>query len=1007
MNLRSVETRFALVILVTLAPVVRADEASERFDRTIAPLLVSRCFECHSGPKPKGGLDLAHRDSALKGGESGPALAPGDAAGSLLLERVVADEMPPKRPLSAKEKTALREWIEAGAVWGADPIDPFRYTSDHRAGYDWWALQVIAGTPLPIGADAVSSDGQQNAIDPFVTAQRQEMGLRGSPQADRRTLIRRVSFDLLGLPPMADEVTAFVSDESPDAYERLVDRLLASPAYGERWTRHWLDVARFGESQGFERDKLRTNSWRYRDWLIDAFNSDLPYDEFARQQLAGDVLAPDNPAARIATGFLVAGAYDEVGQSQQSAAMKAVVRQDELEDYVSVVGQSFLGLTINCARCHDHKFDPVTQKEYYQLTAALAGVRHGQPAAVDDQVAASAIAAMKYIAARVRGIESRLAAIEDPARQRLLAQRKATIESTPPPQPIAAWDFESDFKDSLGTLHAEASGAARIDNGGLVLDGSSFVATRPLDREITEKTLEAWVLVPNLDQAGGGAISLQQTSGNVFDAIVFGEREPRRWMAGSNGFVRTQSFSGHEENEAASKPVHVAIVYDKDGTITGYRNGQVYGKPYQSNGPAMFKAGESQVIFGLRHSPPGGNRFLTGTIDRARLYDRALSPAEVAASAGTTSDYIPESEIVASLSSEQQLERSQLQFEREQLQSQQARYNESTVYAVEPRAPETSHLLLRGNPAQLGEVVAAGGVASLVGVDADFALSADAPDADRRKKLAAWITDRNNPLFARVFVNRLWHYHFGVGLVDTPNDLGFNGGRPTHPELVDYLAYELIESGWSMKSIHRLIVTSATYRQSSRYDAEQASIDAGNRFLWRKTPQRLEAETIRDTILAISGELNPTMHGPGYYDFRTFVFNSQFYEMLDPVGATFNRRSLYRTWVRSGRSQFLDVFDCPDPSAQAPKRAVTTTPLQALSMLNNSFVLRMADQFAVHIKASTKANVKPQSREAYRLAFGRSPSDDELRTTEAFIQQHGLAAFCRVIFNSNEFLYVD
>jgi hypothetical protein len=1007
MNLRCVKTFIGLFILVPLAVSVRADEPSESFDRTIAPLLASRCLECHSGLEPKGGLDLSHRGTTLKGGDSGPAVVPEDFEGSLLLERVIADEMPPKYPLSTEEKTRLREWIVAGAKWGRDPIDPFRYTSEHRAGYDWWALQPVVEPRLPNDNADERTEGQRNAIDAFIAAKRQVEGLRGAPEADRRTLIRRVSFDLLGLPPNSDDVAAFELDESPNAYERLVDRMLAAPAYGERWTRHWLDVARFGESQGFERDKLRTNAWRYRDWLIEAFNSDLPYDEFARQQLAGDVLDPENASLRTATGFLVAGAYDEVGQSQQSAAMKAVVRQDELEDYVSVVGQSFLGLTINCARCHDHKFDPVTQKEYYQLTAALAGVRHGQPEAVDDQIAAKAIDAMNHLASRIQGIETQLAAIENPVRERLLSQRKAQIEATPLPEPIAAWDFDSSFQDSLGRLHGEASGAARIEKGGLVLDGSSFVATPPLDRDLTEKTLEAWILAPNLDQAGGGVICVQQTSGNVFDAIVFGEREPRRWMAGSNGFVRSQSFSGPEESAAAGELVHIAIAYANDGTITGYHNGQIYGKAYESDGPVTFKAGESQVIFGLRHSPPGGNRYLTGTIDRARLYDRALSPAEVAASAGTTSDYISEAEVIAGISEVQRVARSQLQFEREQLQSQQARYNESTIYAVAPRPPEPSYVLVRGSAGQPGELVAAGGVASLQGVDADFRLSTDAPDADRRQKLAAWITNPQNPLFARVLVNRLWHYHFGFGVVDTPNDLGFNGGRPTHPELLDYLADELVESGWSMKTIHRQIVMSATYRQSSRYDAEQASIDAGNRYLWRMTPQRLEAETIRDTVLIVSGELNPTMYGPGYHDFRTFNFNSQFYEMLDPVGATFNRRSLYRTWVRSGRSQFLDVFDCPDPSAQAPKRAITTTPLQALSMFNNSFVLRMADRFAARIEAATEPNDLARTREAYYLAFGRLPSEDELRDTGAFIRQHGLAALCRVIFNSNEFLYVD
>jgi hypothetical protein len=1007
MNLRCVETFFGLFLLVPLAASVRADEPSRSFDRTIAPLLSSRCLECHSGLEPKGGLDLSHRSTTFKGGDSGPAVVPESFESSLLLARVITDEMPPKHPLSIEEKTRLREWIVAGAKWGSDPIDPFRYTSEHRAGYDWWALQPVVEPLLPNENSGERTEGQRNAIDAFIAAKRQVQGLHGAPEADRRTLIRRLSFDLLGLPPNSEDVAAFELDELPNAYERLVDRILAAPAYGERWTRHWLDVARFGESQGFERDKLRTNAWRYRDWLIEAFNSDLPYDEFARQQLAGDVLDPENASLRAATGFLVAGAYDEVGQSQQSAAMKAVVRQDELEDYVSVVGQSFLGLTINCARCHDHKFDAVTQKEYYQLTAALAGVRHGQPEAVDDQIAAKAIDAMNHLTSRVRGIETQLAAIENPVRERLLSQRKAQIEATPLPKPIAAWDFDSSFQDSLGMLHGEASGAARIEKGGLVLDGASFVATPPLDRDITEKTLEVWVLVPNLEQAGGGVISVQQTSGNVFDAIVFGERERRRWMAGSNGFVRTQNFSGPEESAAASELVHIAIAYANDGTTTGYRNGQIYGKAYQSDGPVTFKAGESQVIFGLRHSPPGGNRFFTGTIDRARLYDRALSPAEVAASAGTTSDYIPAAELIAGLSEEQRVVRSQLQFEREQLQSQQARYNESTVYAVAPRPPEPSHVLVRGNAGQPGELVAAGGVASLQGVDADFRLSTDASDADRRQKLAAWITDPQNPLFARVLVNRLWHYHFGIGVVDTPNDLGFNGGRPTHPELLDYLAQELVESGWSMKAIHRQIVTSATYRQSSQYDTEQANIDASNRYLWRMTPQRLEAETIRDTVLAISGELNPTMYGPGYHDFRTFNFNSQFYEMLDPVGATFNRRSLYRTWVRSGRSRFLDVFDCPDPSAQAPKRAITTTPLQALSMLNNSFVLRMADRFAARIEAATEPNDLARVREAYRLAFGRLPSENELRDSAAFIRQHGLAALCRVIFNSNEFLYVD
>ena len=344
------------------------------FEREIAPLLARRCLECHFGPESKGGLDLSKAASIRKGGESGVAIVSGKAVESLVWQRVQDDEMPPKKPLLADEKTLLKRWINAGAKWQGGSIDLFRFTSVARAGYDWWSLQPLQRPKLPELTKATSL----NPIDLFVHSKLQKHGLLPSVVADRRTLIRRLSFGLLGLPPSAKDVKRFVTDHSPNAYEDLVNRLLDSPHYGERWARHWLDIARFGESQGFERDKLRDHSWRYRDWVVQAFNQDMPFDTFARLQLAGDVLQPSDTSATIATGFLVAGAYDEVGQSQQSAAMKAVVRQDELEDYVSTVGQTFLGLTIHCARCHDHKFDPIKQFEYYRLTAALSGVRHGE-----------------------------------------------------------------------------------------------------------------------------------------------------------------------------------------------------------------------------------------------------------------------------------------------------------------------------------------------------------------------------------------------------------------------------------------------------------------------------------------------------------------------------------------------------------------------------------------------------------------------------------------------------
>jgi hypothetical protein len=477
-------------------------------------------------------------------------------------------------------------------------------------------------------------------------------------------------------------------------------------------------------------------------------------------------------------------------------------------------------------------------------------------------------------------------------------------------------------------------------------------------------------------------------------------------MAGSNGFARTQSFRGVDETVAAPQTVHIAIVYHEKGTITAYRNGQPYGRAY-SGGVARFDAGEGYAIFGVRHFPPSANRMLRGAIDRARLYDRALNAAEVAASADAEYTAISDAEFRTALAPRERDEWSRLRFELDQLQQQLARLKDPEVYAVTPKPPEATHVLHRGNPNEPREAVNAGGIASLQGVKADFGLSDKANDADRRRKLAAWITDQHNPLFARVMVNRLWHYHFGVGLVDTPNDFGFNGGRPSHPELLDWLASELIRSGWSVKHVQRLIVNSATFRQSSRLNPAAAKIDSGDRLLWRKSPQRLDAETLRDTLLALSGELDSSVGGPGFYEFTTYVRNSQFYEIQDAVGPSFLRRSLYRTWVRSARSQLLDVFDCPDPSTKTPQRAVTTTPLQALSLLNNSFVLRAADACALNIRKTAGEDVRKQVDYLFERAFNRSPDASELPACEAMVTKYGLPAMCRVVFNSSELLYVD
>jgi hypothetical protein len=718
--------RPAASVLVLLTALGSLDAGAPKtppsdFDRAIAPLLTQHCLDCHAGPRPRGGLDLTRRQSALAGGDKGHAVVPGKPDDSILWQYVNAGKMPPKRPLPEKDKAALRAWIEAGAPWGTDPIDPFRVTTDLRAGYDWWSLRPVRRPDPP---RVRREDWPRNPIDAFVLARLEEKGLRPAPEASPRVLVRRLYFDLIGLPPPPEEVEAFARDPSDRAYRALVDRLLASPQHGVRWARHWLDVARYGESDGFERNAPRPAAWHYRDWVVEALNADMPYDEFARLQIAGDVLRPNDPAGVRATGFLVAGIHNTVlGQNE---VMRLTARHDELEDMAGTLGQAFLGLTVHCARCHDHKFDPVGMKDYYRLVASLAGVTHGE-------------------------------------------------------RPVA-------------------------------------------------------------DPAKG----------------------PR---------------------------------------------------------------------------------------------------------------------------------------------------GQAPVFAVKPQPPPATHVLARGDVRKKLDLVSAGGVAAAGGT-ADFGLAPGAPEGERRRRLAEWVARADNPLFARVAVNRLWHHHFGAGIVDTPSDLGFNGGRPSHPELLDWLAAELVARRFSLREMHRLIVTSAAYRQAAAGDPKGTAADAGNRLLWRKAPLRLEAEALRDAMLAAAGQLNPRLGGPGFHDVRTYHNNgTTYYEPTDPAGPEFHRRTLYRFSPRGERSALLETFDCPDPSAATPRRQVTTTPLQALALLNGSFVLRMADRFAERVAADVRAagqvGTDAKVRRAFAVAFGRAPDADEARLAAAFAERHGLPALCRVLFNSNEFVVIE
>jgi len=876
---------------------------------------------------------------------------------------------------------------------------------EKKAGPEWWSLQPIKKIIPP---ELDKHPLALNEVDAFIQKKLKENKLTSSKLASPRTQIRRLYFDLIGLPPSPEEITKFEKNPSNEAYKKTVDSLLKSKHYGERWGRHWLDIARFGESDGFERNNPRNNLWPFRDWVIKALNDDMPYDEFVRMQIAGDILKPGKDGT-AAVAFLAAGLHNTVVGG--SEFMKKTARQDELEEITGTVGQTFFGLTVNCARCHDHKYDPISQKEYYQLTSALKGVFHGERDVQDSEFVEEINALQKEINA----LQERLGSIDSAARSKAIKKRKREPKPTQNegPSPISKWEFDQNLNDSIGKMHGTISGEAKLENGALVLNGrDSFVMTTSLGKDIQEKTLEAWVQLNDLGQKGSGVIGIQSTDGQVFDSIVFGEKSPQTWMAGSDTLKRSQGNDGPKETEAQSKPIHVAITYSKDGTITRYRKGQVYGDSYKTKSQS-FEKGKSQILFGMRHGTKAEIRgILSGRILRAQFYDRALNPAEIAASAGTESNFISDDEMLAMMSDNEKKIRDDIKGQIKSItgniKNLESR-KKTKIYSVAARSnPGTTYVLNRGHALQPQEKVNPGSVKAVTGPNANFGLAADAADSERRKKLAEWITHSNNPLFTRVIANRIWHHHFGIGLVKTPNDLGFNGGMPSHPELLDWLATELKTNGYSLKHLHRLMVNSRAYRQSSIPNPKTLESDSDNRLVWRKTPTRIDAESLRDSMLKVSGKLNTAMGGPGFRDVTFRSLNgTTYYTPFDKEDDSLNRRTIYRFSPRGQRSTILDAFDCPDPSTTAPSRSITTTPIQALALLNNAFVLRMAEGFAKRLREENQDKIEEQVIRSYELAYGRKPDPEEIRLGLKLSEDHGLQALCRVLFNSNEFVVID
>ena len=877
----------AIALFGSVAALRAVTPAEKHFLAKVQPLLEARCVSCHGPEKQKGGLRLDSRAAVLKGGETGPAVVPGKSKESLLLQAVrhTTKElgMPPKEKLTPADVALLDRWIGDGAPWPHKPhtLVVTAPTSGERLGDAWsdprnpivkifrgerldlWSLRPISPAPVPDRGTLQA----RNGIDRLVLASLREANLTLAPQADRRTLVRRLYFDLTGLPPAPADVAAFLEDQAPDAYERLVERLLASERYGEHWARQWLDVVRYSDSNGFDWDEFRPRAWRFRDYVIRSLNADKPFDQFIREQLAGDELvegAPRNAAeqdALIATGYLRLGPHDNSAAAFNEQDRS---RAELLADLTETTAGVFLGLTMSCCRCHDHKYDPLSQADHFRLRAFFEPVKFADDRPLD---LASEQAAAK---AHNDAVEQKIQPVRE-ARETILQAVLACLR-----------------EERVARLTEE-------ERGWLALPKEQRIGDRKARAEAVEKKVQP------------------------------SEKE--------------------------------ALAFLPDG--------------------AKARAAE-----------------LAKEIDALQKERRAAQTGLLMTDADD--------------------------------------------------APAPTRIHFQGDYKQLREAVEPGFISALDPNPATIQKGRNAKTTGRRLTLAQWIASPKNPLTARVIVNRVWQGHFGRGLVTTPNDFGLAGARPSHPELLDWLAAEFIREGWSLKKLHRMIVTSATWRQRSdaglpdpaaaspadinltSIGAPQplgrsragARIDSENRLLWRQNPRRLSAEQLRDALLAVSGKLIESKGGPPIWPELPAEIAQANPAFLDDnaektkgwypsPAAQRPVRSIFLVQKRTVRVPFMETFDLPENSTSCAGRSESTVAPQALALLNSPLAIEAAEAFATRIEQEAGNDLAAQVRAAFVFALQRQPDPEELERGIAFLKSRSLPELSRAVLNLNEFFYVD
>ncbi|MEX2671156.1 MAG: DUF1553 domain-containing protein [Phycisphaeraceae bacterium] len=998
----TVTAGLALAIAVAVAGPVQAAEADEASFEAVAVIFENNCIRCHNAEGTmKGDLALSTYES-LFGPEAAGVVRPGNADGSRLLAMISGPEpeMPRQSsPLSDEQVQTVRAWIDAGAPWP----DRDRMLEDlGMPDADWWSFKPIEPVAVPEheGADAA---WVRNPIDAFVIDKLREQGLSPSPEADRRTLIRRIYYDLTGLPPSYEQVEAFVNDPDPKAYEKLVDKLLASPAYGERWARHWLDMAGYADTHGFDKDKTRNNAYHYRDYVVRSFNEGKPYERFIREQLAGDVLYPNTKDGVVATGFIVAGGWDFVGhvELREGTTDKDLTRSLDRDEMIDTVFGGLTSLTVACARCHTHKFDAIAHEDYYRMQAVFAGIeRAPRPFPKDPQVAAKREQLIKQIA----DVEARLTELTEQVSTQgggdltQLRKKITSMVADRGGKGHASRGYHSDIVDDPAT-----PGWVQVDLG--------------------EPTAIAHiVLAPTFD-----------TFNNIGDGFGFPVRFKVE-LSNDADFAERVVVDDQSRTDFPN-PGIVPHVATADGQKARYVRVSV-NKRANRQDDYIFALAELAVLNAAGENVARGQAVQSdSSIEAANRWGRANLTNGIyeAMPAEEDADHLPalaeavarEREITEELFDDAfRAKRQQLLDEIAALQQQREGLPEATgmVYAAATEfssqgnftpppngEPRPVHVLARGEVTQPGKEVGPGAIGALEHLDHHFQAIDDlSKEGQRRAAAAEWILDKDNPLTWRSIVNRIWHHHFGRGIVATLQDFGRMGEQPTHPQLLDYLALEFRDSDQSFKDLHRMIVTSATYRQASKVRSDMAALDSGNHYLWRMNVRKLEAEAIRDATMAVSGTLDREMYGPGYRLFGFIDDHSPhyLYDEHDVDNPDTLRRSIYRFIVRSVPDPLMETLDCADPAQNVHVRNSTLTALQALSLMNNPFMVRQSEHFAARLSGHADNPVE-QIRRGFRLAYGRNPNRDEIELLMPIVQEHGLANFARLLYNANEMIFID